>query len=212
MTTTLKRFTDAYATLTFAVYEPLILRWYSGLGVMSIADGYVKRSTSTTGAALTASTSSAMSVAEAVTESGSMEAAIGRVGATGHINAATPGFEDEPLFSLRPQLEITPTELFLGGRMAVGAPGGIGDRQPPVEGYRVEAPPLIYGNKAQPWVAPIDTATTTRELAQGYRAEIEKLLEEHKTGPIPAGELKKVLLAQAEIKLAGHGAKPTKEL
>lgn len=46
MTTELKRFADAYATLTFAVYEPLIMRWYSGLGMTAIASSYTKRARS----------------------------------------------------------------------------------------------------------------------------------------------------------------------
>ena len=30
MSTELHRFTEAYATMTLAVYEPLIIRWVSG--------------------------------------------------------------------------------------------------------------------------------------------------------------------------------------
>ncbi|MEZ0031258.1 hypothetical protein ABIF68_001628 [Bradyrhizobium japonicum] len=45
MSTELKRFTDAYATMTVAVYEPLIIRWYSRLGLWHIAEAMVKRAT-----------------------------------------------------------------------------------------------------------------------------------------------------------------------
>lgn len=34
MTTELKMFTDAYATMTVAVYQPLIVKWVSGLTAM----------------------------------------------------------------------------------------------------------------------------------------------------------------------------------
>ena len=36
MTTELKRFTEAYATMTVAAYEPLILRWISLIGIRFI--------------------------------------------------------------------------------------------------------------------------------------------------------------------------------
>lgn len=38
MTTKLGKFTDAYASMTVAVYQPLILRWVSGLGIAMTAD------------------------------------------------------------------------------------------------------------------------------------------------------------------------------
>ena len=38
MTTELKRFTEAYATMTVAAYEPLILRWISLIGIRFITN------------------------------------------------------------------------------------------------------------------------------------------------------------------------------
>ena len=38
MTTELKRFTEAYATMTVAAYEPLILKWFSGWSIYTLAD------------------------------------------------------------------------------------------------------------------------------------------------------------------------------
>jgi len=43
MTTELKRFTEAYATMTVAAYEPLILRWISLLGVRFISNAIAYR-------------------------------------------------------------------------------------------------------------------------------------------------------------------------
>jgi hypothetical protein len=43
MTTDLKRFTEAYATMTVAAYEPLILRWISLIGIRFIANAAVQR-------------------------------------------------------------------------------------------------------------------------------------------------------------------------
>ena len=43
MTTELKRFTEAYASMTVAAYEPLIIRWYSRLSVWHLADMFVAR-------------------------------------------------------------------------------------------------------------------------------------------------------------------------
>lgn len=43
MTTELKRFTDAYATMTIAVYEPVIAKWYSQTGLAALADSYIVR-------------------------------------------------------------------------------------------------------------------------------------------------------------------------
>src|SRR5690606_5235142 len=37
MATTLERFTDAYATMTVAVYEPLVIRWVSGYSIHVLA-------------------------------------------------------------------------------------------------------------------------------------------------------------------------------
>lgn len=38
MTTSLSRFADAYATMTVAVYQPLIVRWFSGWTIKMLAD------------------------------------------------------------------------------------------------------------------------------------------------------------------------------
>lgn len=43
MTTELKRFTEAYASMTVAAYEPLIIRWYSQLSIWHLADMFVAR-------------------------------------------------------------------------------------------------------------------------------------------------------------------------
>ena len=43
MTTVLKRFNDAYATMTVAVYEPLVVQWYSQIVVKMISDHVVDR-------------------------------------------------------------------------------------------------------------------------------------------------------------------------
>ena len=43
MTTELKRFQEAYATMTIAVYEPLIIRWISKMGLWLMADTYAAR-------------------------------------------------------------------------------------------------------------------------------------------------------------------------
>ena len=43
MTTKLKRFTEAYATMTVAAYEPLILKWVSQLGVRFISNAVAHR-------------------------------------------------------------------------------------------------------------------------------------------------------------------------
>jgi len=43
MTTELKRFTEAYASMTVAAYEPLIIRWYSRLSAWHLADMFVAR-------------------------------------------------------------------------------------------------------------------------------------------------------------------------
>lgn len=53
LTTELKRFTEAYATMTIAVYEPLILRWYSQQRLWSIADLITKRSKKISGSSQT---------------------------------------------------------------------------------------------------------------------------------------------------------------
>lgn len=45
MTTELKRFTEAYATMTVAAYEPLILRWISQVGIRFIASAAAYRQT-----------------------------------------------------------------------------------------------------------------------------------------------------------------------
>src|SRR6185437_1129680 len=43
MTTELKRFTEAYATMTVAAYEPLILRWVSLLGIRFVSSSVATR-------------------------------------------------------------------------------------------------------------------------------------------------------------------------
>jgi hypothetical protein len=43
MATELKRFTEAYATMTIAAYEPLILRWVSRVGIRFISNEIAKR-------------------------------------------------------------------------------------------------------------------------------------------------------------------------
>ena len=43
MTTELKRFTEAYATMTVAAYEPLILRWISLIGIRFISNSVAHR-------------------------------------------------------------------------------------------------------------------------------------------------------------------------
>ncbi|HMJ37820.1 MAG TPA: hypothetical protein VK501_28185 [Baekduia sp.] len=43
MTTELTKFTDAYATMTVAAYEPLILRWVSLLGIRFVSSSVVSR-------------------------------------------------------------------------------------------------------------------------------------------------------------------------
>jgi hypothetical protein len=43
MTTELKRFTEAYATMTVAAYEPLILRWISLIGIRFISNSVAYR-------------------------------------------------------------------------------------------------------------------------------------------------------------------------
>ena len=43
MTTELKRFTEAYATMTVAAYEPLILRWVSLIGIRFISNAVAYR-------------------------------------------------------------------------------------------------------------------------------------------------------------------------
>lgn len=43
MTSTLRRFTDAYASMTVAVYEPLVVRWYSRAHLWLLADGLLRR-------------------------------------------------------------------------------------------------------------------------------------------------------------------------
>src|SRR5215213_7044743 len=43
MTTEMKRFTEAYATMTIAAYEPLIVRWISMLGIRFIASEAANR-------------------------------------------------------------------------------------------------------------------------------------------------------------------------
>ena len=43
MTTELKRFTEAYATMTIAAYEPLILRWVSLLGIRFVSNTVATR-------------------------------------------------------------------------------------------------------------------------------------------------------------------------
>lgn len=45
MSTELKRFTDAYATMVVATYEPLILRWISLTGVRSLSSILAQRLT-----------------------------------------------------------------------------------------------------------------------------------------------------------------------
>jgi hypothetical protein len=43
MTTELKRFTEAYASMTVAAYEPLIIRWYSKLALWHLAEIFIAR-------------------------------------------------------------------------------------------------------------------------------------------------------------------------
>jgi hypothetical protein len=43
MTTELKRFTEAYPTMTVAAYEPLILRWISRIGIRFISNSVAYR-------------------------------------------------------------------------------------------------------------------------------------------------------------------------
>src|SRR2546423_15697450 len=43
MTTELKRFTEAYATMTVASYEPLILHWVSLLGIRFVSNSVATR-------------------------------------------------------------------------------------------------------------------------------------------------------------------------
>src|SRR5262245_40588242 len=45
MTTEMKRFTEAYATMTVAAYEPLILRWISLIGIRFISNVVAYRQT-----------------------------------------------------------------------------------------------------------------------------------------------------------------------
>ncbi len=46
MATELKRFTEAYATITIAAHEPLILRWISLIGIRFIPVELPRKSSS----------------------------------------------------------------------------------------------------------------------------------------------------------------------
>jgi hypothetical protein len=199
MTTELKRFADAYATLTFAVYEPLIVRWYSGLTVTAIANAYVKRAH-----VATATTRSAMSISEDISRFRAFPEAEASTEAHEHVNARTEGMEHDELFASHPGLELTPRVAFMGGRMDRFPTG------PELEGgdvIRDEAPPLVFSTDAQPGAALFDTRKVTEEIVQDYDQEIRKLLKDAPGGVIPGSELRKVLLEKAKTKLEAHDAR-----
>lgn len=192
MTTELKRFTEAYATLTFATYEPLIVRWYSRLMFSSIADAYVKRSVPGTKTKTPAPKSKAggsqsrlESAAETVARSRSLSRSMGF--AEGEmINAMSLGMRDNPLFQLYPGLEIEDGVVYPGGRMLVD------DKNP----RRMEAPPILYGTGAPRTMGALNSARATKDLVGAFDKEVTNWLETH-TGTIPGSELKTMLESEA---------------
>jgi hypothetical protein len=198
VTTELKRFEEAYATLTFAVYEPLILRWYSGLTVAAIANSYVKRSH-----VATTKARSAMAISEEISRFRAFPEAEGSIEAHDHVNAATEGMDREELFVANPGLELTARTAFVGGRMNRFPIGPELDGRDPV---RDEAPPLVFATGAQPGVSLFDTRKVTEEIVRGYDEELRKLIKNAPGGVIPGSELKKMLLENAKSKLELYDA------
>lgn len=198
MTTTIRKFTDAYATLTFAAYESLVLRWYSGLGIASLANAYVKRiAKDQKNKAM--SMRSASVISRQVMASKELTAALS-TGSIRRINISTPGFENEPAFSANPRMEIFDGKIFLGGRFEADA-GGHG--QVGTVDF-ADAPPMVFGSGAQQGLE-VDVRELTRTLTTDFH-EIVKTLDIKYTGVIPGSELKAMIVDKANKVLKTFGA------
>lgn len=194
MTTELKRFTDAYATMTFAVYEPLIVRWYSQLGVGSIASAYVQRAVS--GEMI--KRQEAIIAAPATISLGAEAIKSARLRAP-YLHAGIPGIEENALFKRWPGLEIEAGVMIPGGRYDEAA-----GKLPEGAAARKEAPPLIFGAGTGRATGGLDTALITKDLIGSYINKIKELVQDFR-GTIPGSELKKWLFDLAKQRIVSHG-------
>jgi hypothetical protein len=210
MTTQLKRFTEAYAVLTIAVYEPLIVKWYSQQGFATIAQGLVRGAISASGANSNGNSSrelvspEAYGVIGAVSEELESDARLTeevRDAPAGYINSGTSGLRST-LLRRYPNLELTGTRAYYGGRMEVVGDGlGVDGRT-----EREPAIPLIFESGAASQRLQLDVPSVQDEIVTNLLTELqEKLVEIDK--PLPGRELQKLVLASANKAVGKFGGK-----
>jgi hypothetical protein len=203
MTTELKRFTEAYATMTVAVYEPLILRWYSRTTLWSIADTTAKR------AVATKATSGRMLVAKAMEmrtnrlpeDLGSELANYGltadRLERASTIREAVAGLPDtkrSALLKAFPSLETVDGQILPGGALQVA-------RESSDVGI-----PIVMGNSLPGVQYDFDLKSVRGKLLNTFEAVLKRAATRAKT--LPASELRRQLLAAASRELGNVSLAP----
>jgi hypothetical protein len=179
MTTELKRFTEAYATLTFATYEPLIVRWFSGLAVKAIATGYVGRA-----------------VRRATPARGGRH----RRRAGDDASAAGPAGPS-------PAPGSAPHGPSAGPDLGNDLKPGLGlDDMPMGLGHTREAPPIIFGFSSRGSLGGIDAASLTRRIEDRYGAKLKELMTRYGAEEIPSAELGRQLFDTAKAQIGASGA------
>jgi hypothetical protein len=218
MTTVLGRFTEAYATLTFAVYEPLIVRWFSRLGMDSLADQYVKCAVSTQVGRASARFTTPRTLGNSLQRSRPLQQAITRLEGNTFITARTTGFDDLRLLASRPQMEITGETTYFGGRIdnpfrkpSVDASGG--KVSFPVDApTRIAAPPLVFSSSSQIKAVQFDTAKATADIATAYNVILVKWLKANPGKEPSSSFLADLITKVAAGVLAGQAMKVEKPL
>lgn len=219
MTTELKRFSEAYATLTIAVYEPIIAKWYSQAGISALAESFIVRASGAgrkkakagisrhamahvgtdggggnghNGGADTAMGAMASGASGAALAMVSREPSIAAALANspeGYVNASTPGVDSE-LFALFPNLEVTNETAFPSGRMRTIERNGASRFAAPV--------PTIFGVESSTYDnGAFDILGSRKKLVDGFNSQLEKKLK-GLTGPLPAKELRALVLGEAQ--------------
>jgi hypothetical protein len=206
MTTELKRFEGAYATMTVAVYEPLILQWWSGLGIWMLADAAVQRAYSLKATSRTAMTSHKILKREPLPANLSRhleEEGFGRPPAGREIRSLRRDMRATerafPLSSRFPSLDFGENAVWVGGGMDVFGPAegpgkGILDRAPAI--------PVLTGVGAKPTRGDFDVIGTRDRLVKNILDDLKD-----RSQPIPGKELKALILEAAEARLADFGYK-----
>jgi hypothetical protein len=200
MTTKLKRFTEAYATMTVAVYEPLILRWTSAQALWMIADLTVQRAEPANLKNLVLMTGHTVFSAPSLPPS--LDRYLADAGIDLDKLSQVPGqpLDVAVLSSLhKGKLDRFPGLHILGSQVY---PGGLMDQGNDPAGLVSGIPIIVPGRGSMPHDLP-DGKQIRTDLLQDYKDIMAEAAKKFDT--IPASEVRKQLLDKASQVLVKHG-------